>query len=286
MNIYKSKQKILIVRYNSSSCHTEITNFGIKLLLKQTEKCIIKIVDNGTEINLPHNTYGYIIIGFPFAIETLSWILNWCNISHQDFASVPEIVKFAASWGHCPKRRKILHAILYGYIWFIWRSRNDLVSPTKLTDTIITSESEAVFEVADGGMSVCDIEEVHRENGVGRAVYGSVLFIAADPPATTVPYGYLLKVRYRGGNVLTEMIAEFIVELAFQVVVEAFVFVPERMTKSQLGAPPGTPMAGVAAPEPPQYAINPNKLKQKSGLIKYLDSLKVMNTFKLKYFVG
>lgn len=41
--------------------------------------------------------------------------------------------------------------------------------------------------VAGGGMSVCDIEEVHRENGVRRSLYGSLLFIAADPPAPTIP---------------------------------------------------------------------------------------------------
>lgn len=40
--------------------------------------------------------------------------------------------------------------------------------------------------MANGGLSVCDFEEVYHEVGVGWAVYGSVLFIASNSPATIV----------------------------------------------------------------------------------------------------
>ncbi|KAL4574928.1 hypothetical protein LXL04_021768 [Taraxacum kok-saghyz] len=56
---------------------------------------------------------------------SLNWILKWCNIQDQQFKTVGEMVKFAAIWGNCPKKRKILLAIIYGYLWCTWKARND-----------------------------------------------------------------------------------------------------------------------------------------------------------------
>lgn len=40
--------------------------------------------------------------------------------------------------------------------------------------------------VAGSGMSVCDFEEVHYENGIGWAIYGGLLLIIANSSATTI----------------------------------------------------------------------------------------------------
>ncbi|GKD00014.1 hypothetical protein Tco_1170288, partial [Tanacetum coccineum] len=40
--------------------------------------------------------------------------------------------------------------------------------------------------VAGSGMSVCDFEEVHYENGIGWEIYGGLLLIVANSSATTV----------------------------------------------------------------------------------------------------
>ena len=87
---------------------------------------------------------NHIIADCPFALATLSRIMTWCNVPIQSFSSVTDIVNFAANWGHCPKRKKIMNAIVYGYTWCVWRARNDSVfnktrtSPGKLADHIIT----------------------------------------------------------------------------------------------------------------------------------------------------
>ena len=81
----------------------------------------------------------------PFARGVLSRIWNWCNISDPpDFNSVNDIISYAANWGHCPKKRKVLIAIIYGYVWSMWRMRNDRIfndicgSISKVADNVLS----------------------------------------------------------------------------------------------------------------------------------------------------
>nr|KAJ0227813.1 hypothetical protein LSAT_V11C100042030 [Lactuca sativa] len=85
----------------------------------------------------------HILIGCSFATEVLQWTLKWCNIPWQTFDSVKDLVGFAANWGRCPKKRRILIAIVYDYLWFVWKARSDMVfnkrhtTPTNTADHII-----------------------------------------------------------------------------------------------------------------------------------------------------
>ena len=45
----------------------------------------------------------------------------------QQFSKVGEAIGFAADWGRCPKKRQILLAVIYGYMWNIWKARNDKI---------------------------------------------------------------------------------------------------------------------------------------------------------------
>ena len=87
----------------------------------------------------------HFLVGCPVTEEALRWIFNWCGIPWQRFQSVGELVKFAAVWGNCPKKRKILLAILYGFLWCVWNARNDLLfnktrsSPMNMADNVITT---------------------------------------------------------------------------------------------------------------------------------------------------
>nr|KAJ0207457.1 hypothetical protein LSAT_V11C500259380 [Lactuca sativa] len=56
---------------------------------------------------------------------SLRWIFNWCSIPWKNFNLVGGLVHFAATWGNCLKERKILLAILYGFLWCIWKEKND-----------------------------------------------------------------------------------------------------------------------------------------------------------------
>ncbi|KAL4574985.1 hypothetical protein LXL04_021825 [Taraxacum kok-saghyz] len=47
-------------------------------------------------------------------------IWNWCDINPPNCDSALEIISYAANWGNCPKR-KILIAIIYGYMWCLWK---------------------------------------------------------------------------------------------------------------------------------------------------------------------
>ncbi|KAL4577659.1 hypothetical protein LXL04_013770 [Taraxacum kok-saghyz] len=70
-------------------------------------------------------------------------IWKWCNIPQQRFSSTPEVVMFAANWGNCPRKRRILISIVYGSLLCVWKARNDKmfnknrISSTKLADNII-----------------------------------------------------------------------------------------------------------------------------------------------------
>ncbi|KAL4591704.1 hypothetical protein LXL04_004675 [Taraxacum kok-saghyz] len=69
----------------------------------------------------------HILVDCPIAKDLLIWIFRWCEISMQNFSKAVDLVDFAASWGRCPKKRKILVAIIYGFIWSIWKARNDKI---------------------------------------------------------------------------------------------------------------------------------------------------------------
>nr|KAJ0227864.1 hypothetical protein LSAT_V11C100001760 [Lactuca sativa] len=86
----------------------------------------------------------HILLDCPIAFDSLSWIFNWCNVSIQRFLSISDFVNFAASWGNCPKKRKIFIAICYGFLWCMWKARNDVwfnkiqVNSSKLADNVIS----------------------------------------------------------------------------------------------------------------------------------------------------
>ncbi|KAL4560381.1 hypothetical protein LXL04_032531 [Taraxacum kok-saghyz] len=78
------------------------------------------------------------------AVEVLAWIFSWCDINLNHFSGITDFVAFAGNWGRCPKKRKILTAILYGYLWSMWKARNEKLfnnknsSPRFITDNIVT----------------------------------------------------------------------------------------------------------------------------------------------------
>nr|KAJ0222767.1 hypothetical protein LSAT_V11C200090550 [Lactuca sativa] len=41
-------------------------------------------------------------------------LIRWCNLPNTQFNTVGDIINYAANWGHCPKKRKILTCICYG----------------------------------------------------------------------------------------------------------------------------------------------------------------------------
>nr|KAJ0209586.1 hypothetical protein LSAT_V11C400182710 [Lactuca sativa] len=84
----------------------------------------------------------HILIKCPFSREVWEWILKWCGINHTPFHTIVEVIDFAAGWGNCPKKRRILQVICYGTLWSIWKARNDRLfnnrrtSQAKIADLI------------------------------------------------------------------------------------------------------------------------------------------------------
>ncbi|KAL4563465.1 hypothetical protein LXL04_027508 [Taraxacum kok-saghyz] len=69
----------------------------------------------------------HLFIDCPFAKDVLERIWTWCKIPMPNINWVEELVTFAVQWGRCPKKRKILIAIIYGFLWNNWKARNNKV---------------------------------------------------------------------------------------------------------------------------------------------------------------
>lgn len=49
----------------------------------------------------------------PIVKGALLWILKWCFGMDKVYSKVDEALNFAANWAHCPKKEKIVIAIMY-----------------------------------------------------------------------------------------------------------------------------------------------------------------------------
>lgn len=70
---------------------------------------------------------NHLLVGCHFANEVLRWIFQWCNIRAQKFVIVSELVLFVADWVRRPKKRHLFLVIIYGFLWYFWKARNDLI---------------------------------------------------------------------------------------------------------------------------------------------------------------
>lgn len=69
----------------------------------------------------------HILISCLFACEVRKQVFKWCGIQQENFASVTDLLSFAANWSRCPKKRKRFISICHGLIWNLWKNRNDRV---------------------------------------------------------------------------------------------------------------------------------------------------------------
>lgn len=54
-------------------------------------------------------------------------VFGWCSISPPVVQSCRDLIDFAATWGRCPKKKRLLIAIIYAGFWNIRKARNDLI---------------------------------------------------------------------------------------------------------------------------------------------------------------
>ncbi|XP_052625041.1 uncharacterized protein LOC128132485 [Lactuca sativa] len=69
----------------------------------------------------------HLFTGCSFAEDIWKWLCHWCGIPFRSFNNVSLLVEFAANWGHCPKKKRIFLVIVYGFLWCIWKARNENV---------------------------------------------------------------------------------------------------------------------------------------------------------------
>ncbi|KAI3517218.1 hypothetical protein L1887_16430 [Cichorium endivia] len=56
----------------------------------------------------------HILFQCPFAGEVWYWIFKWCEISHNPFGSIGDLLNFISNYGACNEKRKTLLNIMYG----------------------------------------------------------------------------------------------------------------------------------------------------------------------------
>lgn len=95
-----------------------------------------------TSLELARRAVPIQTVIFAWMVRTLqitSWLIVlllerfFCGFSSvadiplQSFNTVKDVVNFAVNSGRCPKKRKIMITIIYGFFWHIWKSRNDKI---------------------------------------------------------------------------------------------------------------------------------------------------------------
>ncbi|KAL4568630.1 hypothetical protein LXL04_024245 [Taraxacum kok-saghyz] len=68
---------------------------------------------------------NHLLINCPFATHLRNEIWDWCGLRYMDFNSVKDLLKFAATWGRCPKKRIKFQIICYSMLWNVWKIRNE-----------------------------------------------------------------------------------------------------------------------------------------------------------------
>ncbi|KAL4572152.1 hypothetical protein LXL04_018921 [Taraxacum kok-saghyz] len=126
---------------------------------------------------------NHILVGCPFVREALKWILGWCNIPQQQFDTVGDLVQFASQWGRCPNKMKVILAIVYGFLWWSWKARNNKlfnklrISSMKLADEIIFNPKvfAAIMDLNDKRSFVAAVEEVEEVEEVTESTGGHLI---------------------------------------------------------------------------------------------------------------
>ena len=105
----------------------------------------IRVIDNSCPwCNEGLDEANHCLIGCNFSTEVLKKIMDWCSIDQGPFSDIKSVVSFAANWGNCPKKRKIFLSIIYGFLWTMWKARNNKIfnkvcgSKSVLVDNVIS----------------------------------------------------------------------------------------------------------------------------------------------------
>nr|KAJ0227333.1 hypothetical protein LSAT_V11C100002010 [Lactuca sativa] len=75
----------------------------------------------------------HLVVACPYMHEDLIWIFNWHGIPLPSLSSMKYVISYAANWGYCPMKRKSLLAVVYGWLWCVWRTRNKKYSTRCIT---------------------------------------------------------------------------------------------------------------------------------------------------------
>lgn len=105
----------------------------------------------------------HLLVNCSLSKQVLLWIFNfkWCGIPPRHFEKVFDFVEFASNWGRCPKEKKIFTSICYGFLWCIWKARNDAIfkkvriTPHLMTYSIDTMVSSFMLYRGNFGNVTC-----------------------------------------------------------------------------------------------------------------------------------
>ncbi|KAL4586025.1 hypothetical protein LXL04_010655 [Taraxacum kok-saghyz] len=134
-SIGNSPQRLWNVKQmlSTSACPPQ-TNKAKRGISTQSDRC--------TRCNLYVETPDHVLVECPAARTTWSWIWRWCDLPENNFNTIEETINYAANWGKCVKKMRILISICYDTLWWIWKARNEnvfkklCIPPTTVADNI------------------------------------------------------------------------------------------------------------------------------------------------------
>ncbi|KAL4591835.1 hypothetical protein LXL04_004808 [Taraxacum kok-saghyz] len=106
-------------------------------------------------------TIDHLFTGCNYTKHVMSWIFKWCGMDTPHFDNISNFLDYAASWGHCPRKRTIFITIMYCLMWCTWLERNVLA---------FNNKRETATKVADNIMTLSFLWYINRSKNSGEAM--------------------------------------------------------------------------------------------------------------------
>ena len=121
--VVPKKVNVFIWRLNLSRLPTRLalSRKGLEIVTLRCAVC-----EGSTE------SVEYLFCECPVAVSLWELVFRWFHIPSVIFAGPREVFAWVDTYQQSAARKKIIEAVVYATLWFVWRYRNDVVHETRV----------------------------------------------------------------------------------------------------------------------------------------------------------